>query len=289
MKLVLIPAGKFTMGSTAREREKAAEPLGRKSTEDWLMAEAPQHEVEITRPFYLGMYEVTQKQYREVMGKNPSYYSKDGTGAEELKGLNTDDFPVDSVRWQDAIAFCKKLSALAKEKAARRGYRLPTEAEWEYACRAGGPSSAPYNIAGKPTMSLSTKDANCCGAIGFGGAPDEPDLWRTCKVGSYKPNAFGLYDMHGNVREWCSDWYDQKYYARSPRRDPPGPAKGTFRTSRGGSFCLWSGECRAASRLELPSNDPFFDQGFRVALQQNKVTLKRMAAPGKSSKQRQRR
>src|ERR1051326_4794632 len=124
MKLVLIPAGKFKMGSPKEEQGRDAEE--------------EQHAVEITKPFYLGVYEVTQKQYREVMGSNPSYFSKDGKYADKVKGLDTDDFPVDGVSWEDAQDFCKKPSARAGEKKIGLKYRLPTEAEWEYSCREGG-------------------------------------------------------------------------------------------------------------------------------------------------------
>ncbi len=124
MKLVLIPAGKFLMGS-ARD-EKGHHP-----------SEEPQHEVVISQPFYMGVYEVTQGQYRQVMGNNPSFYSPRGEARDEVAGLDTDNFPVENVTWHDAQAFCQRLSALWRERAAGRVYRLPTEAEWEYACRAG--------------------------------------------------------------------------------------------------------------------------------------------------------
>jgi formylglycine-generating enzyme required for sulfatase activity len=148
MKLVLIPAGKFLMGSPKAEQDAALNERSlsaetRKLWEPLIRAEGPQHEVEITKPFYLGACEVTQKQYREVMGYNPSYFSKDGHGKDRVKGLDTDDFPVESVSWAHVQVFLKKLAALPKEKEAGREYRLPTEAEWEYAARAG--SSAPFN------------------------------------------------------------------------------------------------------------------------------------------------
>src|SRR5262249_11817183 len=125
MKLVRIPRGSFWMGSAAGDRDAEDD-------------EKPRHQVEITRDFYLGKYEGTQKQYRQVLGTNPSHFSKGGKGGPLVRGVDTDDFPVEQVSWDDACKFLEKLSALPAEKEAGRSYRLPTEAEWEYACRAGG-------------------------------------------------------------------------------------------------------------------------------------------------------
>src|SRR5204863_6448340 len=135
--------------------------------------------------FHLGVYPVTQAQYEKVMGNNPSQFrpGKDG--------LDTADFPVENISWQNAKDFCAKLSALPAEKSAGRVYRLPTEAEWEYACRAG--TTTPFAF-GK---ALSSDQANFNGTLPYGGAAKGPHLNRPAKVGSYKPNAFGLYDMHG--------------------------------------------------------------------------------------------
>jgi formylglycine-generating enzyme required for sulfatase activity len=138
-------------------------------------------------------------------------------------------------------------------------YRLPTEAEWEYACRAG--TTTPFHF-GK---SLSSRQANFDGNHPYGGAEKGPYLARTCKVGSYKPNKFGLYDMHGNVHQWCSDWYDKDYYKDSPAKDPLGPDRGAVRVLRGGSWIVLGRFCRAADRL---TNDPGgrdYNMGFRVA------------------------
>src|SRR5262249_46839160 len=150
---------------------------------------------EITRPFYLGVFPVTQAQYQSVAGRNPSANSATGSERDNVAGLCTDDFPVEMVTWAAAVRFCKKLSALAAEKAAGRGDRLPTEAEWEYACRAG--TSTAFHFGD----SLSSTQANFDGRGPYGGAAQGPFLNRTSKVGSYRPNAFGLYDMHGNVFE----------------------------------------------------------------------------------------
>jgi formylglycine-generating enzyme required for sulfatase activity len=205
------------------------------------------HEVEITRPFHVGIFPVTQQQYQKVMGTNPSHFSANGGGQDEVQGLDTGNFPVESVSWEDAVAFCQRLSELPEEKRCGRVYRLPSEAEWEYACRAG--TSAPFHFG----RSLSSTQANFDGNFPYGGAAQGPYLWRTTAVGSYKPNAWGLYDMHGNVWECCSDWYAKDYY------------KGARRVIRGGCWSSRGHGCRSAYRgIELANRD--IDLGFRVAL-----------------------
>jgi formylglycine-generating enzyme required for sulfatase activity len=267
MKLMLIPPGKFTMGSAKEEQEAVIKqyPKPREPDVDHLVfiirSEGPQHEVEISKEFYLGIYEVTQKQYQAVMGSNPSYFCSTGDGKDKVKGLNTDNFPVESVSWQQAAQFCKKLSARPAEQKAGRAYRLPSEAEWEYACRGGAASSTAFHY-GK---SISSTLANFSGMYPFGGGAKGPDLDRTCRVGSYKANGFGLYDMHGNVEEWCSDWYDYDSYAKSPRRDPPGPAKGLGRVRRGGAWLGPGWGCRSACRGWGPGVKGSSIDGFRVA------------------------
>ena len=164
MRFVLIPAGKFLMGSPESEAD---------CDDD----EGPQHEAEITRPFFLGVYPVTQEQYKKAMGKNPSYFTRrKGGGAKH---------PVEQVSWEDAVEFCRKLSARAEEKAFGRPYRLPTEAEWEYSCRGGATSSLPFFFGG----SLSSTQANFNGNYPYGGAAQGPSLQRTTAVGSYAPKA----------------------------------------------------------------------------------------------------
>src|SRR5262249_14353176 len=152
------------------------------------------HEVEITRPFYLGVFPVTQAQWQKVMGNNPSWFCATGEGAASVTGMNTDQFPVETVSWKEAAAFLKKLSALEKTRKARPGYRIPSEAEWEYACRGGAAEYQVFHYGN----SLSFMQANFNGREPYEGA-EGPYLERTCAVGSYRPNAFGLYDMHGNV------------------------------------------------------------------------------------------
>jgi formylglycine-generating enzyme required for sulfatase activity len=270
MKLVRIPAGKFTMGSTKQEQDEAIadyeKRTGKKLSDDllyWWRAEGPRHEVEISRPFYLGVTEVTQKQYKAVMGYNPSVFSANGEGRpgvtyttwkpgqlkDKVKGLATDDFPVENLSYEEAVELCRKLSELPAEKGAGRTYRLPTEAEWEYSSRGGASSPYPFG------STITDRHANF-----------NYHLQRTCAVGSYPANAFGLFGMQGNVREWCSDWYDPDYYARSPRRDPQGPEKGTQRVFRGGSWSIIRSFCRSASRDKIEPESRKDDLGFRVAL-----------------------
>jgi formylglycine-generating enzyme required for sulfatase activity len=169
---------------------------------------------------------------------------------------------VEDVSWNDAVEFCEQLSEMPEEKRAGRVYRLPTEAEWEYACRGGASSSKPFSFGD----SLSSTQANFDGNYPYGGADKGPYLARTTRVGSYEANAFGLYDMHGNVWEWCADWYDQNYYKDSPRNDPKGPATSTSRVLRGGSWLDVGRVCRAAFRYDFEPGDRNFIIGFRVVL-----------------------
>jgi formylglycine-generating enzyme required for sulfatase activity len=263
MKLVLIPAGKFQMGSPATEAEREDKEV--------------LHEVTISKPFYMGVYEVTQAEYAKGVG-NPQEGGKrnpwnNGARFREGQGGGP-DHPMENVQWDQAIEFCKRLSALPAEMKAGRHYRLPTEAEWEYACRAG--TSSPFHQ-GK---SLSSKEANFNGNFPYGDAALAPYLRRTSKVGSYKPNAWGLYDMHGNVSEWCIDWYDPDYYKKSPRADPKGPDNGVvptgyknrgtpgeglfYRVIRGGSWMDEGRGCRSAYRFRAMPNEPYQLIGFRV-------------------------
>jgi formylglycine-generating enzyme required for sulfatase activity len=233
MKLVRIPAGKFFMGSPADEPNRQPN-------------EGPRHEVEITKTFYLGAYEVTQGQYRAVMKTNPSAYSTVGSHKAHMVGLDTDDFPVDSVSWDNAVKFCEALSNLPAEKNARRVYRLPTEAEWEYACRAG--TTTAFHVG----ATLSLKQAHI-------GGPRRPE-----RVGKFAPNAWGLYDMHGNVWEWTADWYDENFYAKSPKKDPVCTTPGRFRLARGGA---WLNDAQAARCAYRGWTGPsgYHHIGFRVA------------------------
>ncbi len=229
MKLALIPAGEFMMGS----------PPGEEDRDD---DQGPQHHVRITKPFYMGMHEVTQEQYEAVMGADPSHF----------KGK---DRPVETVSWNDAAEFCRKLS----EKTGKT-VGLPTEAEWEYACRAG--TTTPFHTG----ETISTDQANYNGDWTYGSGRKGVYRKSTVAAGSFAPNGWGLYDMHGNVWEWCSDWYGKDYYDTGAREDPEGPATGTSRVLRGGSWDDGPWYCRsAASGRAGPSNSSLYD-GFRVVV-----------------------
>ncbi|HTU22058.1 MAG TPA: bifunctional serine/threonine-protein kinase/formylglycine-generating enzyme family protein [Gemmataceae bacterium] len=248
MKFVLVPAGTFVIGSPPDEAGRSAD-------------EGPQHEVTITRPFYLASYPVTQAQYQRVMRSNPSHFCRSGRGKELCKDIDPQTLPVERVTWGNAVVFCRKLSEWPEERRHRRKYRLPTEAEWEYACR--GDSMQPFHLG----LSLSSALANFDGNYPYGGAPRGPFLKRTSPVGSYPPSALGLYDLHGNVWEWCADWYGEHYYAESPGEDPPGPATGDRRVVRGGCWSSPGNNCRTAYRGKLEPGDHLYRVGFRVLLE----------------------
>ena len=222
MKLVYIPPGEFMMGSRLDES-------GRDSDE------GPEHPVRISQGFWMGQYEVTQKQYNDVMSKK----------RREPVGNHRH---AKSIRWANAVEFCKKLS----EKEGKI-YRLPTEAEWEYACRAG--TTTAYNFGDS-----SDKLGNYAWYGDHRGR-------TTHQVGQKQPNAWGLYDMHGNVGEWCLDWYDPSYYKKSPTLDPPGPVGvGKNRVLRGGAFSSTAEHCRSAGRSSRDPSKAHIMDGFRVVL-----------------------
>jgi len=230
MELVLIPAGSFMMGSPDSDPDAKDD-------------EKPRHQVTITKPFYLGKHEVTEQQWHAVMGGNPSV-------------LTEPKRPVSSVSWDECQGFIAKLNERLGKNGAR--FSLPTEAQWEYACRA-----------------VST--TRCY----FGDDPGEFEeyAWGSSNsgstahpVGQKKPNAWGLFDMHGNVWEWCADWYGPNYYERSPENDPTGPQSGLPRVLRGGSWC--DGTFRSASRNPYPPGDGGISLGFRVARSCGSLTAK---------------
>ena len=202
----------------------------------------------------MGAFEVTQSQYQTIMGKNPSRFAAIGPLKDQLKGLNTSKFPVESLSFDETLEFCRRLGELEG-----RHYRLPTEAEWEYACRAG--TSEPYSFG----PSCNGNEANCNGNHPYGTKTKGPNLDRTTRVGSYPPNAFGLYDMHGNVWERCADWYSRDYDTEV-RDDPPGSPIGSYRISRGGSWLTDPVGCRSASRYGYVPSYREIDVGFRVCL-----------------------
>ena len=232
MEFVLIPGGTFKMGSPQDEPNRRQNEI--------------EHQVTIRQPFYMQATEVTVKQWRAIMGKR-FFFKKKGT----------DHMPVVQVSWQDCIDFIKKLNALNEGV-----YRLPTEAEWEYACRAGTTSAYAWGKAidcnnamyGNNTL----KTDVCVNYVKSKGLPiDQP-----APAKSYKPNAWGLYDMEGNVWEWCQDWYGP--YSKDAVVDPRGPSSGSDRVRRGGSWYGTGTRCRCANRnLSNPANR-YQTTGFRL-------------------------
>jgi formylglycine-generating enzyme required for sulfatase activity len=287
LKMVLIPAGAFTMGSRESAEDTAAF-FNKLDGVDHLKAaflqrEHPQHRVRITKPFYLGIYHVTRGQFRQFVndtayktaaekGEKPGGYGWDG---DKKIGFNekyswrnagfeqTDEHPVVNVSWNDAVAFCKWLSRKEGET-----YRLPTEAEWEYACRAG--TTTRYYSGDDPETLAKV------GNVADATAKKKFPHWKytikgsdgyvfTSPVGSFKPNAFGLYDMHGNASQWCADWYGADYYAASPANDPTGPDSGHYHVLRGGSWFTGPSSARSAERYSRAPEGLGCENGFRVA------------------------
>ena len=247
MKFMLIPAGKFTMGSSQEEIDRCLKLVGNnRSDMDRLLTEGPEHEVEITQPFYLGATEVTVGQFRRFVEANPKYQ----VGDDEWKNPGfeqTDDHPVVSVIWTNAVDFCTWMSQKEGEK-----YRLPTEAEWEYSCRAGT----------KTRYSCGDRDTDL---LLYAWSRTHLQGW-THPVGRLKRNPWGLFDMHGNVREWCQDVYDPKYYESSSKKDPPGPSTRGGRVNRGGSWDSSPVHCRSAFRFHGIPHYRDKHVGFRVLL-----------------------
>ena len=220
MQFGLIPAGTFMMGSGIEEE----------GDED----EQPQHQVTLSQPFYLQTRPVTQGQWQQVMGGNPSFFPQCGK-----------DCPVENVSWDDAQEFLKKLNRMEKTDQ----YRLPSEAQWEYACRAG--SSLSFCFGDEETE------------LGEYAWYEDNSRESMHPAGRLKPNAWGLYDMHGNVYEWCQDWYGE--YPPGPVTDPEGPPAGAYRVLRGGSWDAEAGEVRSAYRLRFHPGYRYGNVGFRVA------------------------
>jgi formylglycine-generating enzyme required for sulfatase activity len=212
------------------------------------------HRVTLTRGFWMGVTPVTQGQWQAVMGDNPSYHSRTGGGQDRVAGISHKDllrFPVETVSWEDAQAFCARLSEGLSGR-----ITLPTEAEWEYGCRAG--TRTPFHFG----SALNGTQANCWGDHPYGTEEKGPKLGRPAVVGSYAPNGWGLYDCHGQVWEWCEDWYDEDYYVRSEGVDPKGSSNEESRVWRGGSFDCFAGYCRGAYRRWF--DGPHYSGGFRV-------------------------
>ncbi len=232
MKLGVLPPGSFSMGSPETEEKRS----GDEST----------HAVRLSKPAFMGIYEVTQAEFQSVMETNPSGIT------------DSDRLPVQNISWEQAVAFCRKLSELPEEKSTGRVYRLPTEAEWEYACRAG--STTPTSVGAEITSSQANFDGN----YPYGTSTTGTFLGKPQEVGSYEPNAWGLYDLHGNVWEWCSDWYAADYYSNSDAEDPQGPDNGISHVIRGGSWYNFGYVLRSAYRSEFTPPLEANIYGFRV-------------------------
>lgn len=234
MQFVELPGGCFKMGSPDKEKGRRGD-------------EGPVHEACVDE-FSLGKYEVTQGQWQKVMGNNPSGFQKGKK------------YPVEQVSWDDIQEFIKKLNEKNKEYR----FRLPTEAEWEYAARAG--TNSPYNTGEK----INSSQANFSRTLTNNQGENITLGNDTVQVGSYKPNGFGLYDMHGNVAEWCNDWYQQDYYKHSSRGNPKGPEKGIKRVIRGGSIYDDTDSLRSASRDYHQPHKKDDSYGFRLAADKTK-------------------
>lgn len=218
--------------------------------------DAPPHKVTITRAYFLGVREVTQREFETVMGTNPSWHSPFSGGAELVKNLDAATLPVENVTWNEAAEFCRKLTARPEELAAGRRYRLPTEAEWEYACRAGATES-PRFIETWPNPEERTAIA---GKLKH---PEEPITPQP--VGSTSANPFGCSEMRGNVFEWTADWFNRSYYRNSPAADPQGPSSGYLKVIRGWDWVFIGPQCKDFHLVTPPWIRSRY-VGFRVVM-----------------------
>ncbi|MCP5004307.1 MAG: formylglycine-generating enzyme family protein [Planctomycetes bacterium] len=228
MEFTYIAPGTFTMGS-----------------DEGGSNEKPPHRVTFVNGFYMQKTEVTQGQWKALMGNNPSKF-KQG-----------DNYPVESVSWNDVQTFIEKLN-----QETGKNHRLPTEAEWEYAARAG--TTTPFNTG----ENLTTDQANYDGNYPYKNNPKGKFVGKTTPVGTYPPNEWKLSDMHGNVWEWCNDWYEKEYYKNSPVNDPTGPDTGSGRVIRGGSWIISAGLCRSSYRYDFGPSFDYDFLGFRLVLPQ---------------------
>jgi formylglycine-generating enzyme required for sulfatase activity len=254
MKLILIPAGEFLMGSSADDVDEVrrVSPVYPKA---WFDEEQPQHRVKITAWYYIGRTEVTQGQWRQVNDVEP------WKGDQFVR--TGDDFPASCVTWYDAVNFCKALTAKEREAGklpAGQIYTLPTEAEWEYACRAGTHTN----------FCFGNDESRLGDYAWFGGRNGTgniaADNYHAHRVAQKLPNAWGIYDMHGNLWEWCEDWLADDFYADSPSEDPEGFESGEARVWRGGNFLHNPVECRSAERNGIWPNIQGNGGGFRIVL-----------------------
>lgn len=282
MRLTIVPPGEFLMGLDLPPREVLRNSRLHVDTS----RELPQHWVRISRPYLVAVCEVTQLQYETVMGSNPSAYHEGGLWTERVEGWDTSQFPVEDLSWYDAIAFCNALSRMenlsayyaldepryeeddadrivdaAVSELGGTGYRLLTEAEWEYACRAG--TTTPFSFG----ESCSATEAHVIGSFPLNDNVQDVVLRRTMNTGSFAPNAFGLFDMHGNVAEYCWDSYVREAYAdRAGVTEDPGMREPDHEpVVRGGSGFDAPSICRSASRDDMHHFGRLPDVGFRIA------------------------
>ena len=243
MEFVNIPAGEFMMGSSDAEVDEAfyeCKKFVAECQRESFTREMPKHKVTIKESFWMGKFEITQGQWQAVMGTNPSYFEDCGANC-----------PVEQVSWDDIQIFLKRLNS----RDTQFEYRLPTEAEWEYAARAGTTTAFSFGD------SLNSTQANFDGNYPYASTKGKY-IHKTVKVGSYQPNAFGLYDMHGNVWEWCQDWYGK--YSSESVTDPTGESSGSYRVIRGGSWNFGAVRLRSAYRFFNSPSYRYAAFGFRV-------------------------
>ncbi|KPK48348.1 MAG: hypothetical protein AMK72_07195 [Planctomycetes bacterium SM23_25] len=261
MRFVLIPPGTFLMGSRDSAAEVARRCAMPNAQAGWFYDEHPRHKVTLTRAFYMTVHEVTKASYRTVFPPKPAR-GKDKKKAETPGEPKDANDPATEVSWSDAEKFCKQLSSRDK-----RQYSLPTEAQWEYACRAG--TETPFTFG----ETISTDQANYHGDYIYGSGRKGKHRGKPLPVGSLSPSAWGLYDMHGNVSEWCADRYGE--YDSAAATDPQGPdKKGNERVLRGGSWRSYPGACRSAFRHRREAGSRSDNIGFRVCCAVSTETAK---------------
>ncbi|WP_394698545.1 formylglycine-generating enzyme family protein [uncultured Desulfobacter sp.] len=237
MEFIYVPSGTGVIGSSVYESTRREN-------------ESPQHSIRLNG-FWIARFPTTQKEYSQVIGVNPSYFSAFGQGSAHVRGVDTSKFPVESVSWFDAESFCSIMAALPNERESNRTYRLPFESEWEYACRST--TSTAFSCG----STFSSYHGNIDGRYPYGCDDIGPSAGRPTTVGSYAPNTYGLYDMHGNVWEWCANLYTSNY-GPSPRKSS------SARVLRGGAWTCYSRFCRSAYRSCGEASIHYYDQGFRV-------------------------
>jgi uncharacterized protein (TIGR02996 family) len=232
--------------------------VGSPDTEEGRYEDEPQTPVELTYPYYLGVTAVTQAQFLAVMGYNPSVFQRKGRMRRKVEGIDTSRFPVEGISWDDAVQFCLTLTTRTEERNAGRTYRLPTEIEWELACRGEVSLMAPYPFGStlKPCL------AN------YRPSPRERNsfLGRPVPVGSLPGNAFGLHEMVGNVWEWCADWFQPAHYLEMEKVNPLPPPPSDRRVARGGTYNVEPRRIRSADRSSFVPDHREMDLGFRVVL-----------------------